>query len=60
MGDELKNTNNQVGRAADGSFYAHWHGVIVNDRAGSVRKFSSERGAWAYLALCDKRGKLSD
>jgi hypothetical protein len=58
MNDEIKNTTNQVSRAANGKFFAHWHGRVVYTRSGSVKHFDTEGEARMYLADCDRAGTI--
>jgi len=60
MGDEIKNTNNQVGRSSTGKFHVLWRGTLVNGKPGRMREFKTERDGWAYLARCDAAGRLVD
>jgi hypothetical protein len=56
--DEIKNPANQVHRAVNGKFYTRWRGQTVYTRSGTVKHFDTEGEARAYLADCDRAGKM--
>ena len=58
MSGEIKNPTNQVSRAANGKFFAHWRGQVVYNRYGTVKHFDTEGEAWAYLSDCDRAGEI--
>jgi hypothetical protein len=60
MSDWIKNTTNQVHRAANGGFYTLWHGQVAYGPDGTVRHFQTEAEAWAFLARCDAAGRISE
>jgi hypothetical protein len=58
--DDIKNTTNQVHRAANGKLYALWHGQVVHTLSRTVKHFDTEGEAWAYLAERDRAGTILD
>jgi hypothetical protein len=58
MTDEIKNPSNRVDRAANGAFYAFWHGRMVYEN-GRVKRFETDREAWEFLARCDIEGRIT-
>jgi len=57
MSDENKIQTNRVERSTNGAFCAFWHGQMTYEN-GRVKRFDTEREAWAYLARCDAVGKI--
>jgi hypothetical protein len=57
LADKDKTQTNRVDRSANGAFCAFWHGWMAYEN-GRVKRFETERDAWAYLATCDTAGKI--
>jgi hypothetical protein len=58
MSDLIKNPTNRVDRAANGKFIAFWQGRVVYMTDGTVRHFTSEVDARAFLDQCDRAGGI--